>query len=172
MFNFFYKKNKKTIIKLDLNKPILEKDSQNIEKIQNETKDFFENSKKYKVYWTRHYEIIDKIRFELYSKAINEENIHNNYAEECIKLGYEDLNLAPVIIEYWKEEARIRKEEYKPLNYGSHIYLLKLLEKQQRYEEAINVCNEYIKLGLTNDGTKGGIVKRKEKLIQLNKKED
>lgn len=126
-----------------------------------------ENNEIYKKYYQRHYEILEELQFNLYSKAINESNIFNQYAEKCIDLCIEDLNLAPKIIEWWKIDCEINNRDYVPLNYGSNKYLLKLLEKQEKYEEAINYCDRYIQLGLNDDGTKGGIIARKEKFIKL-----
>ncbi len=129
-----------------------------------------QNDRRYEKYWKRHYEILNIIQFNLYSKAINEDNIFNKYSEQCIKLAYEDLELAPMVIEWQKEEAKILNEKYVPLSYGSHKYLLKLLEKQRKYSEAIFICDKCIELGLNYDGTKGGIKGRKQKLIKLQNK--
>lgn len=121
----------------------------------------------YKKCMERHYNILNEIRFNLYSQAINEDNIFNEYSEKCIKLCIEDLSIAPYVNEWWKNDCEIYNREYVPLNYGSNKYLLKLLEKQKRYEEALIYCNQYIELGLTDDGTKGGIIARKERIKKL-----
>lgn len=124
--------------------------------------------KKYKRYINRHYEILEDLKTNrnLYSKAINYNDINNKYTEECIKLCYEDYNLAKYIIQWQQELSMLMNEKYVPLNYGSNCILLKLLEKQRKYKEAIEMCDNYIKLGLINDGTKGGIINRKERLIK------
>jgi hypothetical protein len=124
--------------------------------------------KKYEQYIDRHYEILEdlKINRNLYSKAINCKDINNEYTNECIKLCYEDYKLAEHIINWQKELAVILNKKYVPINYGSNSILLKLLEKQEKYKEAIEMCDNYIKLGLTNDGTNGGIIKRKERLLK------
>jgi len=124
--------------------------------------------RKYKPYIDRHYEILEdlKINRNLFSKAINCSDINNAYTKECIKLCYEDYGLAEYIIRWQKELSILMNEKYVPLNYGSSSILIKLLEKQGKYEEAIKMCNNYIELGLINDGTKGGIVARKERLIK------
>ena len=124
------------------------------------------NEEKYKKIYQRHYQIIEKIKFDLYPKTINEKNAEDKNTFECIKLCYDDLSLAPMMVEYWKKDAEIRKEKYVPLNYCSHKYLIMLLIKLGQKEEALKVCNYYINLGLYNDGTKGGLIARKEKILK------
>lgn len=136
-----------------------------------ETRAWSRNNKKYEAVTNRHYQILDTIKYDLYKKATNQDDIFNKYTNRCISLCIEDLLLAPKMIEYWQKEAKILGEDYSPCNYGSHKYLLKLLEKQSRYAEAIELCKIYIKLGLNSDGTKGGIDKRLEKFIKLKEKQ-
>ena len=120
----------------------------------------------YKHYINRHYDILDKVKV-LYSKAINSDSIFNSYSEKCIKLCYDDLNIAPKIIEWHKEFCKLQRKDYFSLNYGTHKYLINILVKQQKYTEALDVCNKYIALKLIDDGTKGGIEERKNKIIKL-----
>lgn len=125
---------------------------------------------KYEKYWKRHYEILNLIQFDYYPKAINSKNIFNDYAFACIKLGYEDLSLAPYIIQWHNEKIIAEKRNHYTLGYGSHKYLIKILEKQEKYAEAIDVCNKYIELNLIDDGTKRGIIERKNRITKkLNK---
>lgn len=128
-----------------------------------------EIEKKYSQYIDLHYTILEKLT-SMYSNAINSNNIFNDYSEECIKLCYKDLEIAPFIIQWQQELAIAHNVEYIPLNYRSHKYLINILKKQNRIEEAITVCDKYIELGLIKDGTKGGISKRKENLLKLLKK--
>ena len=129
-----------------------------------------QNKYNYNKYVNRHYDILNILQFDLYPKAISEDNIFNEYAEKCIELCIEDLKIAPFFIEWYKKECEIINKKNSSINYGTNKYLIKILEKQERYEEAINYCNKYISLGLTDDGTKGGIIARKEKLKKkLNK---
>lgn len=162
-FNIF---NKKRIV-IDTESDLTPEEERKIEENFETTKKWKENSKQYKKYWTRHYEILEKVQFDLYSKAINQPNIFNKYSEMCINLCLEDLSLAPYLIEYWTKENEILNNGFTLPNFGSHKYLLKILEKQKRYDEAIMLCNQYIELGLDNDGTKGGIKGRKEKFKKL-----
>lgn len=162
MINFFKKKKKKFKIFMPVSPKQEEKE---IDKSILISKLLNANDKKYEIYWKRHYDILNEIRFNLYSKSINEKNIFNKYSVKCLQLCYEDLNLAPHVIEWEKEKCKILNQKYIPLNYGSHKYLIMILEKQGKYDEAIDICNRYISLGLIDDGTKGGITKRREKLI-------
>lgn len=163
LFNIF---NKNKIV-IDIESGLTPEEEKQIDKEFETTKKWKENSKQYEKYWKRHYEILDTVQFDLYSKAINQLNIFNKYSEMCIDLCLEDLSLAPYLIEYWTKENEILNNGFTLPNYGSHKYLLKLLEKQKRYDEAIKLCNQYIELGLNNDGTKGGIKGRKEKFKKL-----
>ena len=43
--------------------------------------------------------------------------------------------------------------------------MIRLLEKQKKYNEIINVCKYLLSLGITEDGTKKGIKGRIEKAI-------
>lgn len=183
LFSNLFNKNTE-IEKIDINDLISKIDFENINQTvrskpkssnQNDikerikiTKRIIQNDKKYESITTRHYQLLDLIK-EKYTKAINKDNIFNKEANQCIKFCIQDLLLAPKMIEYWKNESEIRGEIYNPLNYASHKYLLKLLEKQKRYAEAIQLCQIYIKLGLTNDGTKGGIVKRLENFKKIDR---
>ena len=78
--------------------------------------------------------------------------------------------MAPYIIQWHNEKIIAEKRNHYTLGYGSHKYLIKILEKQEKYAEAIDVCNKYIELNLIDDGTKGGIIERKNRITKkLNK---
>lgn len=163
LFNIF---NKHKIV-IDIESELTPKEEKRIDKELEKVNKLKENSKQYEKYWKRHYEILEKIQFDLYSKAINQSNIFNKYSEMCINLCLEDLSLAPYLIEYWTKENEILNHGFVLPNYGSNKYLLKLLGKQKRYDEAIKLCNQYIELGLDSDGTKGGIKGKKEMFKKL-----
>lgn len=141
-----------------------------VDKAINNSKKQKQIEQKYSKYINMHYLILEKVKSGLYSDAINSENIDNDYSTECIKICYKDLEIAPFIIQWQKELATALKRDYVPLDYGSHKYLINILKKQNKIEEAINVCDKYIELGLIDDGTKGGIIKRKEDLLKVIKK--
>ena len=139
---------------------------QYIDNVIQRTEEYEKIDTKYKYYINKHYDILENVR-ELYSKAINSDNIFNSFSEECVKLCYDDLAIAPNIIEWQKELCKIQEKDYIPLNYGTHKYLINILIKQNKYTEALDVCNKYINLDLIDDGTKGGIIERKNKIIKL-----
>jgi len=85
--------------------------------------------------------------------------------EKCIYYCKEDIKRLPIFLEAYKKE------------YGdmpqcpSIIQLAILYGKNEQFQEAIDLCNIAIQLGL-DDGTKGGFQGRMKKLEnKLNKKE-
>lgn len=130
--------------------------------------EFSEKSKKleneYTKYIEEHYKILETLRKNLYSKAINQDNVINEYSEKVIELCKQDLKNAPYLVKYWTD---LRGKEFlKRTLYGTNLYLIKILEKQGKIEEAIKFCDIYINLGLDFDGTRNGIKGRKEKLLK------
>lgn len=154
-------------ISIDTNVPLTEKDKNNIEKRERETKLWKENNKKYHKYISESLSISEEI-FEkgLYSKAINQANINNKYADRYIELCNRLLQLLPYEIEHDKKDAKIRNQEYQIRGMGNHLVnFIRLLEKQEKYNEIINVSRYLLSLGITEDGTKKGIKGRIEKAV-------
>lgn len=128
---------------------------------------------KYKEYTDKQFRIHEELMYSnLYSKAINQKNIFNKYSDKYIDLCNQLLQILPKTLEYDKEEAKISKLE-RGFNYCDRniANMIRLLEKQEKYNELINVCNYLLSLGITEDGTKKGIKGRIEKVVnKFNKK--
>lgn len=120
---------------------------------------------KYQPYWNEHFKNLEKID-KLYSKAIKELNINNNYTSQVIELCLKDISISQDLMDFSVKQAKINKQDVKdniPI-YPSFTTLAKIYEKQMKYEEAIKICEKAIKIGYLNDGTKGGYNSRIEKL--------
>ena len=122
---------------------------------------------KYKDYTDKQFEIHEELMYSnLYSKAINQKNIFNKYSDKYIDLCNQLLQILPETLEYNKEEAKISKFDM-VFNYCDRniTNMIRLLEKQEKYNEIINVCNYLLSLEITEDGTKKGIKGRIEKAV-------
>ena len=122
---------------------------------------------KYKDYTDKQFRIHEELMYSnLYSKAMNQKNIFNNYSDKYIDLCNQLLQILPDTLEYDKKEAQIYKFE-REFNYCDKniTNMIRLLEKQEKYNEIINVCNYLLSLGITEDGTKKGIRGRIEKAV-------
>lgn len=128
---------------------------------------------KYEQYTDKKFKIHEELMYSnLYSKAINQKNIFNKYSDKYINLCNQLLQILPETLKYDKEEAKISKLE-RAFDYCDRniINMIRILEKQEKYNEVINVCNYLLSLGITEDGTKKGIKGRIEKAINnFNKK--
>ena len=128
---------------------------------------FKELKNKYKDYTDKQFRIHEELMYSnLYSKAINQKNIFNKYSDKYIDLCNQLLQILPETLEYDKKEAQIHKFE-REFNYcdKSITNMIRLLEKQEKYNEIINVCNYLLSLGITEDGTKKGVRGRIEKAV-------
>lgn len=154
-------------ITIDSNTQLTEEDENNIEKWEKQTELWKENNEKYRKYISESLNISEEI-FEknLYSKAINQANIKNKYSDKYTELCDRLLQLLPYEIEYDKKDAEIRNQEYRARGMGNHLVnYIRLLEKQEKYNEIINVSRYLLSLGITEDGTKKGIKGRIEKAV-------
>ena len=175
MFGLFKKKKVDGTfsIKIDSSTKLTEKDNEKLEEIKKDRILWEQNNKKYKKYINESLKISEEIwENKLYSRAINQANINNKYADKYIELCNKLLKLLPYEIEYDKEDAKIRHQEYCVRGVGNNLVnFIRLLEKQEKYNEIINVCNYLLSLGITEDGTKKGIRGRIEKAVnKFNKK--
>ena len=175
MFGLFKKKkvDGTLYIKIDSRTKLTEKDNEKLEEIEKDRILWEKKKKKYKKYINESLKISEEIwENKLYSRAINQANINNKYADKYIELCNKLLKLLPYEIEYDKEDAKIRHQEYCVRGVGNNLVnFIRLLEKQEKYNEIINVCNYLLSLGITEDGTKKGIRGRIEKAVnKFNKK--
>ena len=154
-------------IKIDSSTKLTEEDNEKLEEIEKDRILWEQNNKKYKKYINESLKISEEIwENKLYSRAINQANINNKYADKYIELCNKLLKLLPYEIEYDKADAKIRHQEYCVRGVGNNLVnFIRLLEKQEKYNEIINVCNYLLSLGITEDGTKKGIRGRIEKAV-------
>ena len=155
------------VIKIDPNVELTEEDNKKLEEMENERILWEQNNQKYQKYINESLKISEEIKEnKLYSRAISQANINNKYANRYIELCNKLLELLPYEVEHDKEDAKIRHQEYYVRGAGNNlINFIRLLEKQEKYNEIINVCNYLLSLGITEDGTKKGIKGRIEKAI-------
>lgn len=169
MFNFFKKESTSIKPSFSNNNKITEEQKRLIigeERNQRDLK-LNELNNKYIEYTQKKYNIINELmNSDLYSKAINQENIFNEYSHKYIDLCNQLLQILPQTLEYDKEEAKIYKLESNFNCCNKYIVnFIKLLEKQEKYNEIINVCRYLLSLEITEDGTKKGVKGRIEKAV-------
>ncbi|WP_049904096.1 tetratricopeptide repeat protein, partial [Halococcus agarilyticus] len=93
--------------------------------------------------------------------------IYNTLIDACYKQRNEREDAIEECIEYCKKDIEIAQDFIDEFGEVPVIPSFKRLaiiyEKQKRYKDAIDVCNQALDLGAT-DGTKGGFEGRKERL--------
>lgn len=109
---------------------------------------------KYQKYTDRHYELLNDEKLE-YAAALKTGDF-----SRVIALCKEDFAIAPVLVDYFLADFG------KLPHYPAFELLAKIYEKQGNFEEACFVCQRAIVLGYTEDGTKGGMRGRLEKLLK------
>lgn len=114
----------------------------------------------------RHNRVSAKIR--RVNAAAKEFDISGPEMQEVIDLCKKDIIDAPALIDYAKKYAAMREwEDYPRPPYESFKRLAVIYEKQGKYEEAIDICDQAIRLGLDNYDPKVSLSKKREKLIEL-----
>lgn len=108
----------------------------------------------------RHYELLEKERI-LYSKVHQSGNYHGPDAYRFEALCLEDISIAEEFI------ALCNECNQDIPSYPAFKQLAIFYEKQGNYHLAIPLCDEAIRLGFTDDGTKDGM---KGRLARLEKK--
>lgn len=112
-----------------------------------------------------HYKNIEKIE-ATYSVLYNANLFTGAKTEQLIQLCKDDIALAPNLKEFWDHWGNT------PPAYASFKRLAIIYEKQKRYDDAIAVCQEGIRLGFVVDGTKGQLYGRLAKLMRLAGRQD
>ena len=92
--------------------------------------------------------------------------------QEVVELCKKDILDAPALVEYAYKWAAMQGSDtvFMP-TYYSFRRLAGIYEKQGKYEEAIDICEQAIRLGLDTADPKVNLAKRREKLIELAKKQ-
>ena len=70
------------------------------------------------------------------------------------------------LLEMLKAQEQYGFDSSMPPHVPAYVRLAMLYEKQEKYQEAIDVCVEAIKLGAVNDGNKGKMYGRLARLIR------
>lgn len=143
----------------------------------NKTHEEFERANKvklkYKDVLKQHFYITDQLWNKTTYKLVNSQpSIFNKYAERYIELCNMYLQILPEYLEFDKEIGIAHNEERKIKHVPQDIVnMIRLLEKQEKFNEIINVSRYLLNLGLTKDNTKKGVKGRIEKaVLKFNKK--
>lgn len=134
---------------------------------------FLELRKQYTNIFENHRNLLEKYDLYFYkSKTTNFEDTEINNI--IINLIFEDLNLFPKLIEYYKKlnDSGIKSEI---LFYGKQYqYFFKeriqFCKKIKRYNDAIKICQLAIEYGFKDDGTKSGMSGRITRLLKEKQK--
>ena len=90
---------------------------------------------------------------ELIDVHYKQRDVHEDAIEKCIQYCKKDIEIADEFVAEFGEVPRI----------PSFKRLAIIYERQERYEDAIAVCDRALEIG-TTDGTKGGFEGRKDRL--------
>lgn len=115
----------------------------------------------------RHNRVSAKIR-RVNAAAKEFDDISGPEMQEVIDLCKKDILDAPALVEYGYRYAAMRGWDSPCLpTYESFRRLVGIYEKQGKYEEAIDICDQAIRLGLDYYDPKISLTKRRQKLIEL-----
>lgn len=141
----------------------------------NETdyEEFINIQNKYKKVLDEHYNNIEKINM-LYTVINNLALPSHPEMNKVINLCEQDIQLAPIILEYCKEMANHYNDKLENhlINYVTFQRLAIIYEKQKEYQKAIDVCKYAITLGFYKDGTAGQMPGRLARLIKKARSEN
>ena len=98
---------------------------------------------------------------ECYKKITATKDYFGTTADKLIKLCEEDIKVAPDFIKLYQ------KYNQEIPSYPAFKKLAMLYEKRGEFDCAATVCVEAIRLGFVEDGTKGTMYGRLEKLLKL-----
>lgn len=173
MFGLFKKKKVDGTFSIKVNPDIklTEEESNSIEEQMAKTHSQFKKLEELKKAYKKTIDQYEYITNELwnkntYHKVNSQSSVFNKYADRYIELCNMYLQILPDYINFEKESDCIFEREQK-YTYTPHdiVNMIRLLEKQEKYNEIINVCNYLLSLGITEDGTKKGIKGRIEKAV-------
>lgn len=116
----------------------------------------------YREFYNKYYESMQKAK-EYYSMFINN-NLENKYYEKIL----ENCNYVLSNVEQFRNlemmNNKLTGEKDLIKSNDAYVILSKAYEKMNEYDKALEVCEEAIKNGFTNDGTKAGYAGRAEKI--------
>ncbi len=122
-----------------------------------------------------HFELLEQIRAEKDPEkkkllCMNDIELYHDFCNGWI-MEADDKKISRIMFDrrigeehppaYYEEKY---KSAYTLPRYSSFKELAILYEKEGDYKSAIDVCKEAIEVGQTNDGTKGGMTARMERL--------
>lgn len=117
-------------------------------------------NKKYRPIMDRHLELLEKIG-QKYTVARELEGYDSPDMDQVITLCEQDISLVGDILEYSRQYDEIRGRDYKqPMPYEAFKRLSIIYEKRGEYEQAAMVCKRALDMGITRDGTDGGMLGR------------
>lgn len=98
------------------------------------------------------------IAYQEYKAANAETDLYSEKMEHAIYFLIKDCQLARDVRRYYESEG------IEELKYPSFKRLAMIYEKREEYDKAIDICNQAIERGFTDDGTANGMTGRIEKL--------
>ncbi len=115
----------------------------------------------------RHNRTAAKIR-RVNAAAKEFDDISGPEMQEVVDLCRKDIMDAPALVEYAQKWAAMQGSDtvYYP-TFESFRRLASIYEKQRKYEEAIDVCEQAIRLGLDNYDSKVNFESKRKRLIEL-----
>lgn len=104
----------------------------------------------------------------LYTVARELSTYSSPQMDKVVELCIADIELAPQVIEYQKQFDLLYHSTTSETGYYFSTFkrLAIIYEKQQRYGDAIAICQRAIDLGVVRDGTEGGMIGRMARLCK------
>lgn len=119
-------------------------------------------SVQYREFYNKYYENIQKAK-EYYSMFINN-NLENKYYEKILESCSYVLSNVEQFRNLEMMNNKLTGTEDLIKSNDAYVILSKTYEKMNEYDKALEICQEAIKNGFTNDGTKAGYAGRAEKI--------
>lgn len=116
----------------------------------------------YKNFYDKYYQTMQKAK-EYYSKFINN-NLDKKYYEKILENCNYMLSNEEQIRNLEMMNNKLTDTEGLSNSNDAYLILAKTYEKMGEYDKAIEICQEAIKKGYPNDGTKLGYAGREEKI--------
>ena len=108
----------------------------------------------------QHFDFMENV-VENYNRVTKNKEYFGKYAENVISNGKKDIAIAAEFIKCCNENNELLP------TYPSFKILALLYEHRKEYKEALDVCQQAVSLGFVDDGTKGTMTKRIEKLEKM-----